>query len=120
MAQHDHASIDRLRKAYGQIIAKSWSDPAFAKRLQSDPRTVLKEHGIEVPAGVEVKVVHSGPNEMHVPLPARPSGELDDEHLKNVAAGYSVGTAGSFGTAGCPISSAGTLGTAGSGGSDSH
>jgi hypothetical protein len=120
MPQHDHASIDKFRKAYGQIIAKSWTDPAFASRLQRDPRTVLKEHGIDVPDGVEVRVVHSAPNEVHMPLPAKPSGELDDEHLKNVAGGYCVGTAGSIGTAGCPVSTAGSLFTAGSAGSDAR
>jgi hypothetical protein len=112
MPQVDPATIDKFRKAYGQIIVKSWSDPAFARRLQNDPKAVLREFGIEVPADLVVKVTHTPPNEMHLAVPPKPGAELDEEHLKQVAGGATMGTAGSMGTAACPVSSASTMGTA--------
>jgi len=114
--QVNKAQIDKYRKAYGQIVAKAWKDPAFANRLKSDPKAVLKEHGVEVPANVSVKVVSSGQNELHIPLPQKPGGELDDEHLKQVAGGECASTAGTAGTAGCPVSSASTAGSTGTAG----
>ena len=41
---------------WGQVVARAWCDEAFMKRLRSDPRNVLAEHGMEVPEGMEVKV----------------------------------------------------------------
>jgi hypothetical protein len=41
---------------WSQLVARAWCDQAFMKRLLTDPRDVLAEHGMEVPAGKEVKV----------------------------------------------------------------
>ena len=54
------ASAERaqaLQAKYGKVIAKAWSDTAFKSRLLSNPKAVLIEAGVEVPAGVSVKVV---------------------------------------------------------------
>ena len=77
-----------MQAAYGKIIAKAWTDEAFKKRLLSDPAAVLKEEGVEVSAGVTVKVVENTADTVHVVLPPRPQeGELSDEDLEAVAAG---------------------------------
>ena len=41
---------------WSQIVAKAWCDEDFMKRLRSDPRAVLGEHGLEVPQDTQVKV----------------------------------------------------------------
>ena len=41
---------------WSQVVARAWCDGAFLKRLLSDPRGVLAEHGMEVPEGMEVRV----------------------------------------------------------------
>ena len=41
---------------WSQVVARAWCDGALMKRLRSDPRNVLAEHGMEVPEGMEVKV----------------------------------------------------------------
>ena len=41
-----------LDACWGQLVAKAWKDPAFKKRLLAQPAAVLKEEGIEMPAGV--------------------------------------------------------------------
>ena len=46
----------RLEEVWNQIVARAWADPQLKERLLSDPGAVLREHGVEVPAGVTVKV----------------------------------------------------------------
>ncbi|MDB5308474.1 MAG: leader peptide family natural product precursor [Gemmataceae bacterium] len=73
---------DRFQqKQWGQIVARAWADPEFKTRFLSDPQAVLREHGLEVEAGVEMRVVEDGPGIRHVVLPACPAGELVEEEL---------------------------------------
>ena len=75
------------RQEYAKIIAQAWVDEEFKKRLLQDPATVLKENGIEVPEGWTVKVIERNENEICLTLPPRPSGELSEEELQQVAGG---------------------------------
>ena len=60
---------------YRRLVAKAWDDEAFKQRLIATPAEVLKEHGVEIPAGVEVKVLEGrtepefGANTVVLPLP---------------------------------------------------
>ena len=74
---------------WGQIVAKAWQDDIFKKRLVAEPAVVLKEHGIQVPAGVQLRVVENTDQVIHLTLPAQPrEGELSDEELEGVAGGW--------------------------------
>ena len=42
---------------WSQVVARAWCDNAFRERLLSDPRTVLSEHGMDVPEDMEIQVV---------------------------------------------------------------
>jgi sirohydrochlorin ferrochelatase len=55
----------------------------------SDPKAVLAEHGMDVPDGMDVKVVENADNCVHITMPAAPAGfnELSDEELSNAAGG---------------------------------
>jgi hypothetical protein len=55
----------------------------------SDPKAVLAEHGMNVPDGMDVKVVENADNCVHITMPAPPSGhmELSDEELSKAAGG---------------------------------
>ncbi|MCH2160769.1 MAG: mersacidin/lichenicidin family type 2 lantibiotic [Phycisphaerales bacterium] len=55
----------------------------------ADPRTVLAEHGIDVPANMNVNVVENTDNTVHITMPQAPAGdgELSDEELDKVAGG---------------------------------
>ena len=74
---------------WSQIVARAWCDEGFMKRLRSDPRNVLAEHGLEVPEGMDVKVVEGeevavvdDPDMVrYLTLPASPPDELSDEDL---------------------------------------
>ena len=77
---------------YGKIVAKAWTDEAFKARLMSDPKSIFKENGIDVPEDVEVKVVENTDKLIHFSLPPKPEeGDLSDEELEKIAAGCSAG-----------------------------
>jgi hypothetical protein len=51
---------------------------------------VLKANGIDVPAGVTVKIVENTEKVVHFPLPPKPAaGDLSEEQLANVSGGRS-------------------------------
>jgi hypothetical protein len=76
------------QKQWGQIVARAWADPEFKARLVADPKTVLREHGIEPAAEVELRVVEDSPGVQNLVLPACPSGDLAEEELAPTAVGY--------------------------------
>jgi hypothetical protein len=89
---------------WSQIVARAWCDEGFMKRLRSNPRDVLSEHGLEVPEGMDVRVeegtevkVREGSMVRHFILPATPPGELTDEDLD----GHAVAWCGWCGGCGC-------------------
>lgn len=57
------------QKKFAQLIAKAWADADFKARLQSSPAAVLREAGIEVPEGVDIKVVEDTDTVKHLVLP---------------------------------------------------
>ncbi len=75
-------------KLWGQLVAKAWSDDELRKRLVSDPMTVMEEHGLPVPPGVQVKIVENTEGVIYLPLAAKPSqAELSEEDLSQGVAG---------------------------------
>jgi hypothetical protein len=89
---------------WSQVVARAWCDEGFMRRLLSDPRDVLSEHGLEVPEGTEVKVVEGTEVKVedaeavrHFVLPVSPPDELTDEDL----VGDAVAWCGACGACGC-------------------
>jgi hypothetical protein len=82
--------MEQFQKEWGKVVAKAWSDEAFKKRLLADPKTVLKENGVEIHAEVAVKVIEDSAKVVHLILPERPAG-LSDEELSQVAGGMTKG-----------------------------
>jgi hypothetical protein len=100
MAEQDKAS--EWEQKWSQLVAKVWDDPALKKRLLADPATVLKENGLEMAPGLQVKMVENTPSVVHLILPAKPtSEELSEEELSSVAAGHCHGCRGCRGCGGC-------------------
>ena len=87
------------RNAMAELFAACWKDEALKARFMSDPKAVLAERGIEMPDGMDVKVVENSDNTVHITMPMAPDGHeaLSMEELSNVAGGG----AGSRSTAGC-------------------
>ncbi|MCC7424588.1 MAG: NHLP leader peptide family RiPP precursor [Planctomycetaceae bacterium] len=73
------------------LVADCWDDPALKKRLLTDTAAVLKERGINVPAGTTIKVVEDTSSTTHLVLPEKPAeGELSESELENVAGGHCI------------------------------
>jgi hypothetical protein len=77
------------KKILDNLFAACWKDEGLKARIMSDPKAVLKEHGLEVPDGMDVKVVENAHDCVHITMPARPAGyeNLSDEDLLNAAGG---------------------------------
>lgn len=73
-------------------IARAWTDGAYKARLVSDPHAALAEAGVEVPAGLTVKVVENTADMQHLVLPLAPSNasELAPKELEKVAGGITA------------------------------
>ncbi len=74
----------------GQIIAKCWADEGFKQRLLADANAALKAEGIEVPAGVSIKVVENTDKVINFVLPAKPNAVLSDSELEQVTGAGSL------------------------------
>ena len=75
-----------------QVIARAWSDPDFKAQLLNDPKAAIAGYGIDLPEGVNLKIVENTADTIHIVLPAVPSqvSELSDEDLQNLAGGKGV------------------------------
>ena len=78
---------EEFQKAYGKVVAKAWADPDFKAKLLADPKTVLKENGLEFPEDVELRVEENTDKLVHLILPPEPAEQLSEEELEKVAGG---------------------------------
>lgn len=73
-----------------------YKQPAYRSRVVREPREVLREMGLELDAGVEVRVWDSSAEVRYMVLPERPAGteKLDPERLSElVSRDAMIGTA---------------------------
>ena len=92
------------------------SDEDRLREVEERPQDVLREHGIDVPADMEVSVVLNTHDVFHLAMPPDPNQALNDEALMAVAGGKTASTVSSAGCIGSfvsTVSSAGSAGTAG-------
>jgi Nitrile hydratase, alpha chain len=73
-------------KKMSQLLAKCWADEGFKQKVLADPAATLTSEGVELPAGLSIKVVENTDKVFHLVIPARPT-ELSDEDLDLVVAG---------------------------------
>jgi hypothetical protein len=78
--------MDNTQNAIAKIIKQCWDDDKFRARFVAQPNAVLKEHGVDVPADMEIKVVQNTENVQYLPIPVKPD-ELSDKALDGVAGG---------------------------------
>ena len=106
---------DDFLKAYGEIVKRTFIDADFKAQFLADPSGVLAAAGIDVPAGVEIKVEEhaQGALEGHevitLPLPEAPEGTTSEALLAEVNAGSSCSS--TAGTASCPVCTSSTAST---------
>ena len=86
------ALMTEEKNKLADLFAACWKDDALKARFMADPAAVLKEHGMPVPEGMDVKVVENADNCVHITLPAAPANapELSDAELASAAGGKDV------------------------------
>ena len=94
------------RNQLAELFAACWKDEALKARFMADPKAVLAEHGMNVPDGMDVKVVENADNCVHITMPVAPEGHqsLSDEELTGAAGGCYSGGPGTFGNSWHPNS----------------
>jgi nitrile hydratase len=73
-----------------------YKSPAYRSRAVSDPRGVLREFGVELPAGTEIRVWDSSAEMRYMVLPMRPPGTAglnEDQLAELVTRDSMIGTA---------------------------
>jgi hypothetical protein len=66
---------------FRQVIAKTWADDDFKRRLLTDPVCALGVEGIDIPAGLEVRVVENTDRVFYLVLPAKPADQWKRSRL---------------------------------------
>ncbi len=70
-----------------QLVARCRWDESLRKKLLADPMATLKAEGIEMPAGMAIRVHENTGTEFHLVLPAISATELSDLELDVVSGG---------------------------------
>ena len=81
--------MTKHKSALARLFAACWKDAALKARFKADPKAVLKEHGLDVPDGIGVKVVENTDKTVHLTLPAPSAAKmsLSDKELRQAAGG---------------------------------
>ncbi|MDO5683676.1 MAG: hypothetical protein Q4G46_12730 [Propionibacteriaceae bacterium] len=74
-------------RGYTGVLVSSWSDSAYASRLENDPERAVREAGLELPPGVRVDLVREPAR-----TDDRPSSECLDEQFDLWKDGLRSGT----------------------------
>lgn len=77
---------DAQDKKVSKLIAKSWADEGFKKKLMADPAATLKAEGVDLSPGVSYKIVENTDKVVHLVIPAKPT-DLSEDDLDQVSAG---------------------------------
>ena len=79
------------RNKLAKLFAACWKDEALKARFLADPKAVLAEYGMDVPANMNVNVVENSDNTVHITMPMAPAGheEISMEELSKAAGGQS-------------------------------
>lgn len=107
-------------KSWSRIVARAWADDDFKGRLLSDPRSALREHGIETEHEISVSEGLAEPDEsggiedaLHLVLPPPPS-DLSEEELLPMGVAYcGCGGCHRCGRCGCGCGGCGMCGVCG-------
>ena len=94
-------------KAFQEFANAYDEDPDLRSRVDTDPKAVLAELGVETPSGIELRILMNTEDSFYLPFPPDPNVTLADEMLDHAAGGKTASTAGSAGT----VSSLGSVPT---------
>lgn len=80
------AEQSEQQKQWAKIVAKAWADEDYKQRLIDNAASVLTEEGVDMPEGVEVKVVEATDKQAWLVLPPKPEDGQIEEGAEQLAA----------------------------------
>lgn len=90
----EQTSPQTRKEIEAHIIAQAWKDEAYKQELLSNSKAVIeREFGVQLPAGMNVRVMEEDSTNLYFVLPARPNlsnAELSEEQLETVAGGATL------------------------------
>ena len=87
------ATLEDQRK-WTQLVKRAWNDDTLKQRLLNDPAPLLREHGIAIPAGADVRVVQDKDTVACIVEPVKSAddlAELATSDLSGVVGGVGAG-----------------------------
>ena len=108
LTEQEYADYRESYASLRRLAARCRADAGLRARIEGGDRAALE---LEIPPGVELRVVEQTPERFYLPLPPNPNAVIDESRLEGVAGGSTLSSAG---TASTIPSSVSTLGTAGS------
>ena len=88
-----------FKKAWGQILAKTWQDPRYRLEVENDPNKALTDFGVQIPNELKFSVKPKDPlsnaSIVVLPFPEKPSdlthlySNSNEPHILAAAAGSS-------------------------------
>lgn len=90
---YDDNTVERWKRngpILGRVIARTWTDDAFKRQLAADPNGVLSAEGVEIPNGVNVRVLEETDSQYYLVLPTKPA-EIDvSDSQSDAGMGYDL------------------------------
>ncbi len=84
-------NTEQQAKQWSQLITKAVQDDTFRKRLLASPEAVVRESGLDLPTGIQLRAVENTDRVLHLVLPPlQRERELSDAELEGVAGGLVV------------------------------
>ncbi len=80
-----------VAKKWFQLVAQARADKTLKQRLMDTPVVVLREHGVNVRQGLDIRVVEDTDKVFYLKLPAE--AELTDGELDGIVGGVMEGNA---------------------------
>jgi hypothetical protein len=87
------ATLEDQRK-WTQLVKRAWTDETLKQQLLNDPASLLREHGIAIPAGADVRVVQDKDTVACIVEPVKSAddlAELTTRDLSGVVGGVGAG-----------------------------
>ncbi len=72
--EHGTGLFETEEKQFAKVIAKTWKDGGFRSRLIANPRQVLQEEGLSIPADLNVTITPDAKTALALGLPDKPPG----------------------------------------------
>ncbi|HAZ15297.1 MAG: hypothetical protein A2Y28_01515 [Chlamydiae bacterium GWC2_50_10] len=81
-----------------KIFARAWKDETYRRKLLTNPIEALKEFGVQIPTGWNVKVIEEPAKTFYFVLPPAPANarNLTEQELTNIAAAAHKGHHGMY------------------------